>query len=53
MRKATTTVSGGSIESSLVSTASSLAYNGGNNVQKDIAAYAMEGILGAIAAVLL
>jgi hypothetical protein len=52
--KPTATSSGGSsIESGVKSIVSGLTHNGGNNMRKGVAVYAVEGILGAIVALLL
>jgi hypothetical protein len=48
-----TTGGGGSIESGIKSIVSGITHNGGNNMQKGMAIYAVEGIMGAIAALLL
>jgi hypothetical protein len=49
----TASLGGSSIESGVKSIVSGLTHNGGNNMQKGIAVYAVEGVLGVIAALLL
>lgn len=48
-----TTVGGGSIKSGIKSIVSCITHNGGNNIQKGMAVYTIEDILGEIAALLL
>lgn len=52
-KAAMTTIGGGSIESGIKSIVSGITHNGGYNMQKGMAIYAIEGILGVIAALLL